>query len=31
MECLVVNLFSSFIGLLGKETVKGKKKKGNTL
>jgi len=31
MECLAVNLFLFFIGLLGKEIVEGKKKRGNTL
>jgi hypothetical protein len=30
MECLAVSLFSSFIRLLGKETVEGEKKRENT-
>ena len=31
MEYLAVSLFLSFMGLLGKEAIKGKKKKGSTL
>jgi hypothetical protein len=31
MECLAISLFLCSMGLLGKETLKGKKKKGSTL